>query len=373
LDFGASASSSKWASKGCFLAGSSFVPHEEVPTFCEAILPTITQDPFQSTAGRVINTPTVDVVRFEVEVVRILYQGYHSPHDGVHHGDGGNIGQVLILYPRVTILWGTSVIIPHRVWEFPFIVKGNFIFRDFDFPCMVPYGNFGFFVSVIGHTEPEAGYCGLSGKNSGKLSIPQFFLARYQNPTTMKNPYQTMEPRLTTNPEQLAVGKLSFDAFSPNAATFLVLRQDTLVYSPDVTHPMIFNVLKAAEDAATAIADLKEKVGAKVYPSLNNDTLAWYKANWEGIMGRLRAKLQAGRIWRGVEVGGQLTDVLSFWSNKADTPTAVGLVKAALQLEGRIAVEYIDSEATEYTSSQGEWASPQSSYPCPSVSIRCSK
>ena len=156
-----------------------------------------------------------------------------------------------------------------------------------------------------------------------------------------------MKQRLTEDPDRLSYGGLNLDHSSPNASTFLVLNKKVLVYSYDVTHPMIFNSLKSLESAKTAKKEMWNDVGARMYPELDDATLKWYKDNWEGHMGKLRQKLQAGRIWEDVKFKKKKITVISFWAKESKVKNAINLIKKAYKLKGDIVVEYIDSTEPE--------------------------
>jgi hypothetical protein len=156
-----------------------------------------------------------------------------------------------------------------------------------------------------------------------------------------------MKQRLTESPDQLKYRDIELNAMSANASTFCVLNKKALVYSYDVTHPMIFNTLKAADNAKQAIEYLKDDVDGEVYPKLTDADLEWYKNNWEGNSANVRRKLQAGRIWENVKIGKKKVTVISFWSKKSTSKEAVNLIKKAYKLKGDIVVEYMDSKIPE--------------------------
>lgn len=153
------------------------------------------------------------------------------------------------------------------------------------------------------------------------------------------------EQRLTISPEWLKIGGLTYNQESLCATTFMILGD--VVVSSGRPHLFIINGLNKMKGAK----DLKcaRSYDISFSAPLGEDELLAYQENWCGVMGEMRRRYKAGRIWSGVpDNTGTLVSVISFWGDRSSTDLRdLANLMRAFAIEGEVWVEWIDSKAPE--------------------------
>lgn len=150
--------------------------------------------------------------------------------------------------------------------------------------------------------------------------------------------------RYTTSPEKLVIGGCTYNSSSRNATTFFILGS-VIAYSHQI-HAVIINGLRKMSDAMDQRTAKEHDIGFSA--PLEQAILDRFKKNWVGVLGTVRRKNKAGRIWKDVQtVGGETVSVISFWAGaKSIAPTDLELLRETFDLNSRVFVEYIDRKKT---------------------------
>lgn len=150
--------------------------------------------------------------------------------------------------------------------------------------------------------------------------------------------------RYSSNPEHLDIGGHRYTPASANATTFLILG-GTVVHSREF-HATLINGLRAMKSAA----DVRT---AKTYqcnfsPPLADAELERFKADWTGVLGLVRTRNKAGRLWKSIPSGdGETISFLSLWASEASTTDKdLELLRQVFLLKTKVFVEWIDSRRT---------------------------
>lgn len=159
------------------------------------------------------------------------------------------------------------------------------------------------------------------------------------------DPKHSGEQRLTISPEWLKIGGRTYGQESQCATTFLILGD--VVATSGRPHLFIINGLNKMKGAK----DLKcaRSYDISFSSPLGEDELLAYQENWIGVMGEMRRRYKAGRIWSGVaDDTGVLVSVISFWGDRSTTDLRdLANLRSAFAIEGKVWVDWIDSKTTE--------------------------
>lgn len=150
--------------------------------------------------------------------------------------------------------------------------------------------------------------------------------------------------RLSKSPEKLVVAGKTYDPESPQARTFLFIG-DVVAWSYQ-PHICIINGLRemANEKDLKTAKDYFIRFCGKLDPAAFQD----FRDNWTGVLGDVRRRHQAGRIWLDVpsESGNPIT-VISFWAHKKKVlPKHIECVRDVFGAHGEVCVDFDDRRRT---------------------------
>lgn len=155
-----------------------------------------------------------------------------------------------------------------------------------------------------------------------------------------------LRERLSFSPEKLIVARKIYSVDSECARTFLFVG-DVVAWSHQ-PHVLIINALRKMKDAN----DLKT---AKAYSTrfsgkLDPVALQDFQENWTGVLGDMRRRQNAGRIWLDVpDDAGRPVSVISFWAHAHQIDRRhIGLIRDAFHAQSGVFVDFYDKPHTRY-------------------------
>lgn len=162
-------------------------------------------------------------------------------------------------------------------------------------------------------------------------------------PMDMPDPLQK---RLSISPEKLILAGKTYSLESACARTFLFVG-DVVAWS-HLPHLCIINGLRKMADAN----DLKT---AKAYSTrfsgeLNPSALQDFQDNWTGVLGDVRRRQNAGRIWLNVpDDAGKPVSVISFWAHSHQINRRhIARVRDTFNAQSGVYVDFYDKPHTLY-------------------------
>jgi len=153
-------------------------------------------------------------------------------------------------------------------------------------------------------------------------------------------------PRLSTSPEKLILAGKAYSLVSPCARTFLFVG-DVVAWS-HLPHLYIINGLRKMADAS----DLKTATdySTRFSGELNPVALQDFQENWTGVLGDVRRRQNAGRIWLDVpDDAGRQVSVISFWAHAHQIDSRhIARVRDTFNAQSGVFVDFYDKPHTLY-------------------------
>lgn len=153
-------------------------------------------------------------------------------------------------------------------------------------------------------------------------------------------------PRLSTSPEKLILAGKTYSLKSPCARTFLFVG-DVLAWS-HLPHLCIINGLRKMADAndLKTAKDYSTRFSGKLDPEALQD----FQENWTGVLGDVRRRQNAGRIWLDVpDDSGRQVSVISFWAHAHQINRRhIALVRDVFHAQSGVYVDFYDKPHTLY-------------------------
>ena len=153
-------------------------------------------------------------------------------------------------------------------------------------------------------------------------------------------------PRLSTSPEKLILGRKIYSVDSKCARTFLFVG-DVVAWS-HLPHLCIINGLRKMADAN----DLKtaKDYSTRFSGKLNPVALRDFQENWTGVLGDVRRRHNAGRIWLDVpDEAGRQVSVISFWAHAHQINRRhIARVRDVFKAQSGVYVDFYDKRHTLY-------------------------
>ena len=153
-------------------------------------------------------------------------------------------------------------------------------------------------------------------------------------------------PRLSASPEKLILAGKAYSVESACARTFLFVGE-VVAWSRE-PHVCIINGLRRMRDAN----DMKTAKGyfTRFSGKLDPVALRDFQDNWTGVLGDMRRRQNAGRIWLDVpDDSGKRVSVISFWAREDQIDRLhIGRVRDAFSARSGVYVDFYDKEHTLY-------------------------
>lgn len=147
-------------------------------------------------------------------------------------------------------------------------------------------------------------------------------------------------PRLSESPEKLILAGNVYSVESACARTFLFVG-DVVAWSHE-PHVCIINGLRKMRHAN----DMKTAKGyfTRFSGKLDPEALRDFQENWTGVLGDMRRRQNAGRIWLDVpDNSGRLVSVISFWAHEDSIDRRrIGRVRDAFSARSGVYVDFYD-------------------------------
>lgn len=153
-------------------------------------------------------------------------------------------------------------------------------------------------------------------------------------------------PRLSVSPEKLILGRKTYSVDSECARTFLFVG-DVVAWS-HLPHLCIINGLRKMADANNlkTAKDYSTRFSGKLDPVALRD----FQENWTGVLGDVRRRHNAGRIWLDVpDEAGRQVSVISFWAHAHQINRRhIARIRDAFNAQSGVYVDFYDKRHTLY-------------------------
>lgn len=153
-------------------------------------------------------------------------------------------------------------------------------------------------------------------------------------------------PRVSQSPEKLIVAGITYRPDSACARTFLFVG-DVVAWSHHY-HLQIIHSVKAMENE-------RDRKAAKAYAThfdgkLTPEGFKEFLDNWSGVLGDVRRRQKAGRIWLDVpDESGKLITVISFWAHeKSINRQDIERIRDTFKAHSGVYVDFYDNKNTLY-------------------------
>lgn len=127
-------------------------------------------------------------------------------------------------------------------------------------------------------------------------------------------------PSKNSSPDSIHFDGNSFD-YDQNAEAFSFIGKNGLIVKTELTHPYIFNALKAGLQNPQKLKKIFKDYNVEVCGKISQDDLVYfYDKQKEGAMGQTRINTFSGRIWKSVpsKSSNKNVSVIAFWNRQKD-------------------------------------------------------